>query len=80
MSKTNPNTMAEQINHIQEKLEKVPTKKEMQLENQKLLRQTLSEVDQNYVSKERFKVVESIVFGGVVLGLTYLVNNILGLL
>ena len=69
-----------QIDNIEEKVdnieEKVPTKKEMQLANERLIKKVLEHTDDRYASKR----VESLVYGLVGAALIYMVNELLGLL
>jgi len=72
----NYSKMDQKIDSICEKLENVPTKKEMEYANERLIQRTLKEADGRYANK----VVELIVFGGVGASLLYLVNEILAII
>lgn len=72
----NYSKMEEKIDNLCDKLDDVPTKKEMELANEKLIQKTLKQADGRYASK----VVELIVFGGAGIALTYLINEVLSII
>ena len=59
-----------EINYIKDKLEKIPTRQEMELANEKLVERVLNKCDDRYASK----LTERIVFamaGAILLGVVY---------
>lgn len=66
--------MQNQLDAIKEKLDNVPTRQEVELSNERLLKEALTCVEAKFVSVERFKPIEKIVYGlagAGLLGLAY---------
>ncbi len=61
------------IDSINEKLEKMPTKEEMSLANKELVEEIFSKANEKYA----YKLTERIVYAGIGMALLYLLNNLL---
>jgi len=71
--------MAEQIKHIEEKLSQMPTKDEMALVVQEGITRALEICEKKYVTQERIKPLEKIVYGLLGVVLTAIAIAVIGL-
>lgn len=55
--------MQDKIKSIEQKIDELPTKTEMELANEKLLKQVLEEVKKDFVSKDEFSPIRNLVYG-----------------
>lgn len=61
------------VDSINDKLEKMPTKEEMSLANKELVEDIFSKANEKYANK----LIERIVYAGIGMALLYLLNNLL---
>lgn len=68
----------EQINSIKDKLDNIPTRKEMQLDNRELIEEILQKTDKKYADKKTEKIVNALVVGIFLLSIAITLTVVFG--